>query len=161
MRSLVSWVIPQRHSQEPDCLACVGFHVVLGVEAPDVFEGGESAVVPDRVLTKSGHHRVDAFGKSGPDQPTPAGAPGNSAVWRGCSAAGRVCLRRRPGVVRPVETQRPIPWSRGVSELRRGGEEFSTIGAGARLTIGAFNISAMISCVFRCGWSSFLQKFSQ
>ena len=61
MRSLVSWVIPQRHSQEPKCLACVGFHVVLGVEAPDVFEGGESAVVPDRVLTKSGHHRVDAF----------------------------------------------------------------------------------------------------
>ena len=61
MRSLVSWVIPQRHSQEPKCLGCVGFHVVLGVEAPDVFEGGESAVVPDRVLTKSGHHRVDAF----------------------------------------------------------------------------------------------------
>ena len=61
MRSLVSWVFPQRHSQEPKCLACVGFHVVLGVEAPDVFESGESAVVPDRVLTKSGHHRVDAF----------------------------------------------------------------------------------------------------
>ena len=61
MRSLVSWVIPQRHSQEPKCLACVGFHVVLGVEAPNVFESGESAVVPDRVLTKSGHHRVDAF----------------------------------------------------------------------------------------------------
>ena len=61
MRSLVSWVIPQRHSQEPDCLACVGFHVVLGEEAPNVFESGESTVVPDRVLTKSGHHRVDAF----------------------------------------------------------------------------------------------------
>ena len=57
-------------------------------------------------------------GRSGPDQPTPAGAPGNSAVWRGCSAAGRVCLWRRPGVVRPKSvTSGPSRGATGAAAL--------------------------------------------
>ena len=70
-------------------------------------------------------------GKSGPDQPTPAGAPGNSAVWRGYSAAGRVCLWRRPGVVRP--SRGPAAHPVGPSELRRGGEGATAAAAAARL----------------------------
>ena len=36
--------------------------------------------------------------------------PAHSEAWRGCSAVGRGPRGRRPGVVRPGETQRPIPW---------------------------------------------------
>jgi hypothetical protein len=83
--------------------------------------------------------------------------------WWGCSAAGRGPRGQRPGVVRHVETQRPIPWCVGAAAWREGaGDRLSELEL--EIVYRSFDIKAYmydLLCLQKWAGLLFFEKFSQ